>query len=391
MTAAVAAPPAAPSKGGTQKGKDAAPVRTRPFVTGTRRVDKNTYDETKVLAAGTQDMRTYECDPNGFLAGIYVLVEGTTAANAAAVTFAADGPFNVIDSIQLNDVNNKPILGPLNGHDLYQIGKYGGYAFIDDARLSPTYTAVTGSGGTGGSFSFCLRLPVELVHRDALGALVNKSASATYDVAIRLAATSTVYGVAPTAAPSVRVRLQQFGYMDPNSVDMRGNPVAQNPPGSGTTQLWSKQTYPMSAGAFNFRLTGIDSMLRNLLFQLRDSVNSRQQGDSDWPDPFQLTYETSQPISRIRNIWRHMIAEAYGYTAAVETAGGRDYGIYPEPFNQDFTHKPGYETRFGYLPVSSATNLGVSGTCGGSGAHTLVVLVNKVVPANGDPMQLTGA
>lgn len=382
------APAAAPAKQGNGK---AQPVqRLRPFVAGTRRVDKSTYDETKSTTASTQDLKTYECDPNGFLGGLYLLVEGTTAANAANVTFAADGPFNVIDTIQFNDVNNKPLLGPLGGHDLYVVNKYGGYAFIDDAKLSPTYSAVTGSGATGGSFAFCLRLPVEIVHRDGLGSLVNKSASATYDVTIRLAATATVYGTPPTAAPSVRTRIEQFGWMDPNDVDMKGNPVAQNPPASQTTQLWSKQTYAVNAGAFNFRLNGIDSMVRNFLFQLRDSVNSRQQGDSDWPDPFQMVYETSQPISRIRAIWRHMIAESFGYTAAVETAGGRDYGCYPEWYNQDFSAKPGYETRLGYLPVSSATNIGVSGSIGGSGAHTLVVLVNKIVPAGGDPMALTG-
>lgn len=386
MTAPTMAPPGQQAKGG----KNAAPVRVRPFVAGTRRVDKSTYDRTVTTTASTQDLNTYECDPNGFLGGLYLLVEATTAANAAAVTFAADGPFNVIDTIQFNDTNNKPLIGPLGGHDLYVLCKFGGYAFIDDARQSNIYSVTTGAGATGGSFTFCLRIPVEIVHRDALGALVNKSASATYDVTIRIAATATIYGVAPTSAPSVRVRLEQFGWMDPNDVDMRGNPVSQNPPASQTTQLWSKQTYAVNAGAFNFRLSGIDSMVRNFLFELRDSVNSRQQGDADWPDPFNMVYETSQPISRIRNVWRHMITEAYGYTAAVETAGGRDYGLYPETYCQDFSAKPGYETRLGYLPVSSATNIGVSGSIGGSGAHTLVVLVNKIVPAGGDPLALTG-
>jgi hypothetical protein len=384
------APAPAPAKGQVANGKAQQVQRVRPFVAGSRRVDKATYDRTVTLTASTQDLPVYECDPNGFLSGGYLLVQCTTAGNSATVTFAADGPFNCIDSFQFNDVNNKPIMGPLGGHDLYVITKYGGYAFVDDAKLSPVYSATTGSGATGGSFAFILRIPIEIVHRDALGSLVNKSASATYDMSIRLSANATIYGTPPTAAGSIRVRIQQFGWMDPNATDMRGNPVAQNPPASQTTQLWSKQTYTVNAGAFNFRLNGIDSMLRNLHFELRDGSGVRSVGDADWPDPFQLTYETSQPVSRIRDVWRHQITEDYGYTAAVETANGRDYGLYPLPFNQDFTHKPGYETRLGYLPVSSATNIGTAGTIGGSGTHTLVALINKVVPAGGDPMALTG-
>lgn len=370
--------------------KNDAPALVRPFVAGTRRVDKATYDESKALIASTQDLRTYECDPNGFLGGAYLYVTGTTAGNAAAVTFSANGPFNVIDTITFNDTNNKPMIGPMTGWDLYIAVKFGGYSFQDDAKLSPIYTAVTGSGATGGSFSFALLLPIELVHRDGLGSLPNKSSSATFDVSIRLSATATVYGVAPTNAPTVRVRIQQFGWMDPNAADMKGNRVAQNPPGVQTAQFWNKQTYSLNAGALSLRLTGIDSYVRNLVFIL-DAAGSRSTGDADFPDPFTLLYETSTPISRIRDVWRHMVGAMYGYNGTTPDVGGaRDYGVYPESFCHDFAHKPGYETRLGYLPVSSATTLNVSGTIGGAGAHTLTVLVNKVVPANGNPLVLTG-
>lgn len=370
--------------------KGAAPAPPRPFVAGTRRVDKCTFDVTVSTTTSTQDLTTFEFDPNGFLSGAYLLIEAVTSANAATVTFAADGPFNAIDTITLNDTNNKPILGPLGGHDLYVLNKYGGYEFLDDAKQSPIFNVTTGAGGTGGSFTFCLLLPVEIVHRDALGALPNKSSSATFNVRVRLAATATIYGTAPTTAPSVRTRIQQFGWMDPNATDMRGNPVSQNPPGVQTTQYWNKQTYTLNSGQFSQKLQGIDSLLRNLVFELRDSSQSRSQGDADFPDPFTMTYETSLPIQRVRTIWRDMVFREFGYSGAFETAGGRDFGVYPEPYNRDFTGKPGQETRLGYLPASSSTTINVQGTIGGSGTHTLIVLVNKIVPAGGDPMVLTG-
>lgn len=389
MTAPTMAPAAAPASGTAPKGKTAA-VITRPFVAGTRRVDSIDYDQSKTLTATTQDMPVYEVSPNGFLRGAFLLIEAVAATNVATVAFNADGPFNVIDTINVSDTNNKPIFGPMGGHDWYECLKHGGYAFVDDVKESPIYSVTTGSGGSGGSFTFPLWLPIEIVARDGLGSLPNKSSSATYNVSLRLAATTTVYSTAPTNAPSVRVRWQVVGWMDPNATDMRGNQIAQNPPAVQTTQYWSKQSYVVNAGTYGFRLQGIDSMVRNLVFMLLDSNNSRQQGDSDFPDPFALQYETSQPVNRIRNIWRHMIGQEFGYTGAVETAGGRDYGVYPETFCQDFGAKPGSETRLGYLPVSSSTTLYLSGSIGGSGSHTLVVLVNKVVPAGGDPMALTG-
>lgn len=380
--------PAAPQQGHAQKGK--APVVMRPFVAGTRRGDKATYDKTVTLLTSTQDMTTYECDPNGFLAGSYILVQATTAGNALAVAFQQDGPFSAIDTIQFNDTNNKPIIGPLGGYDLYILSKYGGYHFNDDARQGPNYTAVTGSGATGGSFSFLLHLPIEVVKRDALGAVPNKSSSATFDINIRLAPASAIYSTAPTTLPSVRVRIQQYGWMDPNATDLRGNAVSQNPPAVQTTQYWNKQTYTLAAGALNQRLVGIDGLVRNLLFILRDQNASRVQGEADFPDPFALQYETAMPVSRLKAVWQEMIAKQYGYTGTIDTGGGRDSGVYAETYCQDFAAKPGYETRLGYLPFSSATTATISGTIGGSGVHTLTVLVNKVVPAGGDPMALTG-
>lgn len=385
MTAPTQAPP------GTGNGKQAQQVRPRPFVTGTRRVDRATYDPgARPLTSGTQDLPVYECEPNGFLRGAYVYVQGTTAGNAAAVAFAQNGPFNAIDSITFADTNNKPIIGPFTGHDLYEAVKWGGYAFLDDMKESPLYSAVTGTGATGGSFSFILPLPIELSRRDGLGSLVNKSSSATFDISIRLAASSSVYTTPPTTAPTVRVRIQQWGWMDPNGADMRGNPTSQVPPANNTTQFWQKQTATVNSGTYNMKLQGMDGLVRNFIFILTDNAGSRQVGDSDFPDPFVLQYETAQPISRIKDVWRHMMAEAYGYKNAVETPGGRDYGVYAETYAYDMGAKPGGETRFGYLPVTSATNISLSGTIGGSGTHTLSVLTNRVVPANGDPMALTG-
>lgn len=380
---------ATPGKTGNSKG--AAPVPTRAFRIGVQSVDETgTYDETRSTTTSTVDLPTLSVPATGFLTGMYVLVQGTTAANAANVTYAADGPFNVIDTLEFDDVNNKPIIGPFTGWDVYVLNKYGGYAFQDDPKSSPVYSAVTGAGGTGGSFAFILRLPIELVPRDALGALPNKASNSTFKLKLRLSATASVYGTPPTSAPSVRVRVQPVSWWDPDATDLRGRPLAQQPPAVTTTQYWSKTDYTVNAGSVNPMLQRVGFQIRNLLFVMRDNAGSRTQGEADFLDPFTLQYEANVMISRIKAVWQHRIAQAYGYTgASFDAAGAKDNGVYVEPFCQDFVHKPGWESRRGYLPTSSTGRLQVKGTVGGSGAHTFTVITNDVAPANGDDAAIT--
>lgn len=376
--------------GKQQQAQQAQAAARRPFITGSRVIDKQTYDQTRTMTASTQRLPTYELDTDGYTAGMYVLINCTTAANAAAVTFAADGPFNVVDTITFSDTSNNPILGPMGGHDLYIAVKYGGYSFVDDQRSSPIFSATTGAGATGGSFTIVLLVPIEIVHRDALGSLLNKSASAVFKLDITLAANATVYGTPPTNPGSTRVRIQQYGWMDPNATDLKGNPTAQNPPALNSVQYWDKQTYTLNAGAVAQRLQTFDGMVRNIIFELRDNAGSRSVGDTDFPDPFLLQYETATPIQRVKDIWRHMIGQHFGYTAAAEAANGRDNGTYPEPYTRDFGLKPGAESRLGYMAVSAATALRVQGTIGGAGSHTLTCLINYVVPAGGDVKAIAG-
>lgn len=363
------------------KAGDKKQVPLRPFKVGAQSMDDTVYDETVTTTASTQRLPLYNVPSNAFLEDVYILVEATTAGNGNAVTFAADGPFNVFDTIRFTDTNNADLCGPLNGWELYVINKYGGYRFSDDPKASPVYSATTGAGATGGSFTFVLRLPVELVPRDALGALVNKSASTPYRVVATLAATADIYGVAPTAAPSVHVRMTPVNYWQPTAQDGSGNPVAQQPPAMGTTQYWNVTPYTVAAGAMNEQLTASTGFpIRNLVFVLRDSNSSRTQGEADWPDPFRLQLQSNILVDRLQPLWQHYIAQDYGYTAATSdtTPNARDNGVYVLPFCRDFGPKPGWENRRSYLRTTDGMRLNAQGTIGGAGAHTLTVLTNYV-------------
>jgi hypothetical protein len=365
----------------------------RPFITGTRTIDRAIYDNTTTMLATPVKLPTYSLDTDGFTSQLYVIMQCTTTANAATVTYDEDAPFSAILSIQFSDTNNKPILGPVTGHDLYLINKYGGYGHNDDAKNSPNYFATAGAASNGGSFKFVLRIPIEIVHRDGFGSLLNKSASAVYKLDITMAGGADVYGTNPTTFGSVRTRIQQFGWMDSDQQDVYKNPADPNPPALNSIQYWDKQTLVVGTGSMNQQLNTFSGLVRNLIFELRTSTGTRT--DNDLPDPFELHYDKTVPVSRLNDSWREQMSIDYGYsnfTESTTNVNSQDRGVRALTFCKDYGLKPGAESRFGYLPVTSATSLVMRGTIGSTdsaNAHTYNVFVNYVWPANGDPKSIT--
>lgn len=378
----------APTKGGHEA---AAPQQTsRPFITGSREIETHTYDVTVTMATSTQTLTPYDLVTDGYVSGLYIWIVNTTASNAATVTFAEDGPWNALQSVQFSDVSNRPIVGPMSGWELKECIKFGGYSFSDDPQDSQTYSATTGAGGTGGSFEFILHLPIEFVHRNAMGSLTNLSNAAVFRLEMTLNASTNIFGTVPTNQGSVRVRVQQHGWMESAGRDPFGNPASPAPPAVDSVQYWERQTYTVNAGAQNFRFTPFEGHVRNLLLVLEDSNSSRSQGEADWPDPLRLHYDATVPVDRLKRVWRRYVEEVFGYKATIETAGGKDNGIYPLAFNRDFGQKAGSEQCFGYLYVSSGTAIRFDGTIGGSGSHTLTAMWNYINPAAGNALALTG-
>jgi len=374
----------------TTQGRKQAAAPPRAFRIGALFHEEINYDNTVTLATATQDLPVLEVPPSGFLRGMYLIINATSATNAATVAFTDNNaPFSIIDTVTFEDTNSKPIVGPFNGYDLYIVNKYGGYTFSTDAKQSPNYTATTGAGATQ-TIDFILRIPVELVARDALGALPNKSGTNKFKVRIRLAPSAAVYSTPPTNAVSVRVRMVQDGWWEPLPTDLKGRPVSQNPPAVQTTQYWTKGTYSVNSGDQRIQIQqGLGYLNRNLIVTNypSGSVARTSTTDGNFPDPMTLQFEATTVFTRPRVLWREKIARDYGFVNAVETAGGRDYSVYPIPFNNDFTNQPGAEARRGYLATSDASRLEFQGSFGA--AATFAVLANYVAPAGGDDANIT--
>jgi hypothetical protein len=232
-----------------------------------------------------------------------------------------------------------------------------------------------------------LRLPLELVPRDALGSLPNKSSSTPFKVKTTMAAIGSIYAAATTVGGSCRVRMIPDSYWEPTSTDGSGNPIANQPPGVNTTQYWNKTDYTTTAGSASILLSNsVGFPVRSIGFVLRDSNLSRSQGESDWPVTTRVQLQSNLMLDRPVKYWKRKITEQWGYLAAGDAAGQKDNGVYWHPFNADFYPKPGWETRRSYLRTTDGMRLQFKGTIGGSGTHTLTVFTNYVGVGGGSSL-----
>ena len=388
MTAPAAAPPQAAAGNGNGK-----PVMLRPFKIGVQDIDDEPYDISVTLSASTQTLTPqYEIPSTGFLNGTYILVENVVTGSTATATSTSTGvgvlnenaPYNVIDSLIFTDTNNSEIIGPVDGWDVYVISKWGGYCFQDDPEVNvdlfTSSSNATASSSAAGSFSFCLRLPVELVPRDALGSLPNKSSSTPFKIKVQVAALATIYANTATVGGVCRFRMFPDSYWEPTKTDGSGNQIAPNPPAVNTTQYWNKTPYQQTGGAAMSELltnsTGFP--VRNLIFALSAATGGRVTGEANFPDNFRLQLQSNIMLDRPKKLWKRKITEAYGYLAAGDAAGQKDNGVYAHPYCKDFWPKPGWENRRSYLRTTDGMRLQMKGTLGGSGAHTIIVYTNYV-------------
>lgn len=397
-------PAQAPARPG-QKGQAAPPVRRQPFPVGVLKVENPDYDVTQTQTIGVQQFPNHSFEPTGWLRGLWFQFDMTvTGQSTNSVSFSGDNPFSVVNKFTLKDVGNREVFGPMGGYDWMTTNKLGGYFNVGDPRADIAYSLTTGTGSTGGSFTFLLYVPLELVARDALGAVENKSSTSAWKSELFIDSQANTYNQVPSVQGSLRVRVTEDGYTEPAAADEHGRPLSQTPPAVGTLQYWVSEN---SGGIGNASATisynldnGIGYSIRNIVYKLLRSGTSRANGDADWPDPVTLTYGKVQLFQRYKTTWISKMSRAYGFAQTpgqtvasanntADTALNRENGVFPVWFNDDFDLQPGGELRNGYLNTKTGTVLKWKGTMGGSASSDqLNALINYVIPPNNDPGRL---
>lgn len=376
MATATATPPAATPQTGT---KNAPPPQV--FRVGVYETDTPDIDVTLAATAAAQKLGTFKISPNGWLSGIWCLFQGSGFTGA---TYAGDQPWAGIQKITFRDVGSREIIGPLTGYEWYTVNKWGGYfpGQPDPRNPAAQYTA------TATAFSYLLYVPLELVYRDSLGEIENKSSSASYALEIYIdSQANTITGSGGTLTWRMRANLQ--GYTEPEAADSRGRPFSQSPPAAGTVQYWASEIWVSPAGISRYnQQNGIGYSIRNVIDISYDNANgTRATGQTDWPDPFTLAFGKVQLFQRPLLMWENLMAKWFGLAAVGPDASlAPENGVFVEAFNREFDTLAGNELRNGYLVTKAGNVLQHSGTF--ALAANVHVLTNYVVPPGNDASRL---
>ncbi len=266
-------PSQAPAASPAGNGKTRAPLV--PFVRASTWARYTGTPQVVVLGAAPQTMNFVIPATNGWARRIGLLVQQVDAANVAAVTYAANAPWNVFTNVLFTDAGQQQLIN-LRGYDLYLVNLYGGYLpFAPDTVSAGFYLSTAVGPGDGGSFTFELILPIEL-GRDGIGSLPNMDANQRYNLTLSINTQALIYGVLPTNAGTLTVTPIVYYYTKPDAVNARGRPAETTPQGAGTIQFWRSQVIPVPLGQNQFPVPQSGRYVRNMfgVFETAAGVRS---------------------------------------------------------------------------------------------------------------------
>ena len=366
------------------------------FRVGVYETDTPDIDVTLAATTAAQKLGTFKLSPNGWLAGIWCFFQLTVTGGT--YTASGDNPWSGIQKITFKDVGNREIIGPLTGYEWYVVNKYGGYwPGNPDPRSGSSGFQLPGTAATVTQFS--LYLPLEIVYRDSLGEIENKSSSASYTLEIYIDSMANTFGAGSFTGLSWRMRANLEGYTEPEAADSHGRPFSDSPPAAGTVQYWASEIWNAASGIGRYnQQNGIGYSIRGIGYVVYDNGNgTRATGwnfgatpeAGDWPDPATLSFGKVQLFQRPAVMWQNLMNKWYGFNAAAATSDSvlaPENGVFFQSFAREFDTIVGNELRNGYLVTKAGNVLQISGTMGA--AANVHVLTNYIVPPGNDAARL---
>lgn len=393
MATGTATKTAAPPAGG---GK-AAPPAPQVFRVGVYETDTPDIDVTLAATTAAQKLGTFKLSPNGWLAGIWCFFQLTVTGGT--YTSSGDNPWSGIQKVTFRDVGNREIFGPLTGYEWFIVNKYGGYFPGEPDPRNPA-SGFQSAGTAATVCQFSLFLPLEIVYRDTLGEIENKSSSSSYTLEIYIDSMANTFGAGSFTGLTWRMRGNLEGYTEPEAADSRGRPFSQSPPADGTVQYWASEIWvaPAGIGKYN-QQNGIGYSIRGVAWIAYDNANgTRATGwnfanpeatGGDWPDPFTYAFGKVQLFQRPAPMWQNLMSKWYGWSTATSVADANfapENGVFFHSFARDFDTIVGNELRNGLLVTKAGNVLQGSGTF--ALAANVHVLTNYIVPPGNDAARL---
>lgn len=347
----------------------APPVPAVPFVAAAHEHTEPIFDVSVTPGAAAVNLGPFDIPSYGYARHITLQVTGTGGVLGAGA-LSADYPFNLFQSIAINDVNGAPIVGPLDGYAALWMNIAGGYAAKPDPRLSPWYVSTINA-------QFPLRLPFEISHHDGLGAVANQNSAASYRVAMTINPTTVLYSTPVTTPATFRIRGFLEAWSLPNETDLVGRPQAQTPPAHGTLQFWSFASRDVGAGAITMQLPRMGNLIRNLVVIARTAAGAR--ADTVFPDPFRLTWDARTLLEETQLLRQQLMFER-----TIQLVS-RDTGVYILDFDHSANNTSGDDTPALWLPTVQSSRMELQGN--NTVAGNLQILTNDIAPGEVTPSE----
>jgi hypothetical protein len=293
---------------------------------------------------------------SGYLYGILLRVVTTTSANAAATAYFEDAPFSALSSVILEDVNAQ--LVNVQGYDLYLanlIDRQYAVRFQDQSTNTNLYQLVSGGGGTGGSYTMILRLPVGTNRRDLRGIMGNQDRAQKYFLRTNIAshaasATGPVYTTGPTALGSTTIEKYYENYSVPNPKSPTDSPQQQIPADFGTIHYLTStlaDAIPLGGSQVNHYLRRIGNTIRWVAFVAR-SNNTRATAETNFPTNIQFKVGEDTLFNESWNYRKALFYERFGFDAP--------NGVVVYDALHDFAAAAGFEVGDDYYHTQALVN-----------------------------------
>lgn len=358
-----------------------APAPMIPFPRASRIKSQQAYSASFTIGASAQQLPPLDVPAGGFVKFLDFDFVMTTAGNSAATAYQNDGPWSVIQSISVTNAAGNSIYVPITGYQWMLTNKYmspGVDPQFFDPRADPYYSATTGSGATGGSFRFRLRLWFERDPRDAFLALPNMASNRQYKINIMLAPETAVYTVVPTTDGTLAVTATAYYWSQPQPVNALGVAQQTAPLSNGGVGLIRVQTVNLTPGDKTIKLENVGNIWRSAVFVLRTAASART--ESDLPATSWLRLNNDNLFWYTLQQWRRDMAQHLGFTSSTaEAARGPDNGVLAWTYlNAQHGNSRADGPRAQWLATLDATLLQLQGTSFGATAATLEVITDEI-------------
>ena len=357
-----------------------APAPSLPFVIASRKMTRFSFTTgtTTLQAAAPTPLSPVQIPAVGYLSHINLEVT-VTGVGGTTPAFTADAPFNALQSVEFKTASGNDIIAPVTGYQLYLCDKWGAQfteAPFCDNRVGRQYSAVAPSA------HFFLQIPLELDVEAAFGSIPALASNRSYQLALILAAVSTLV----SGAPGVTVTINGTAYYwsEPPQQTQSGVIQQTAPNGLGSLSQWQIEMPPVTPGDKYIKSNNVGNVLRTLIFCLRNAAGARIDA-AGWPGVCEL-YLDNEPIMYLTaNEWEDLMCKWFQFGAATkDVAQGLDTGVYVIPFHALAGAVAGnpHNSRSQLLPTLDASQLQLRGTSFGANASTLEIITNSVVPTS---------